>query len=108
MGDWLAIRLLAQFRNDPNCAGRPNCGADTVFPQVGADPNTMRTLLQITFGILGAVALIVVMIAAIKFVVSAGDPQATSKARQTIIYALIGLAVAIAAEAIVTLVVNRI
>lgn len=110
----LLFRFAQAFNNDPNCAGvvddnNSGCAnTQTVFPQVQADDNALRTFLMFVFGILGAVAIIIIMISAIKFATSGGDPQATTKARQTIIYALVGLVVAIAAEAAVILLLGRI
>lgn len=109
---WLALRFAQAFNNDPNCAGKlddPGCSdTQTVFPQISANSNNIKILLQFIFGILAMIAVIIIMISAIKFVTALGDPQSTTKARQTILYALIGLVVAIGAEAAVTLLIGRI
>jgi ABC-type amino acid transport system permease subunit len=77
------------------------------LPQPTADQGTITTILSIVFGIIGALALLVITIAGFRYILSAGDPQKTADAKSTIIYALIGLVVAISAEAIVAFVVNR-
>lgn len=68
---------------------------------------TVKTVLTITFGILGALSLLFITIGGLRYVISQGDPQATTKAKNTIIYALVGLAIAITAQAIVTFVIGR-
>lgn len=88
-----------------------NCstsGCDTHLPIVGASSHSLQAILQIVFGVIGAVALIFVIIAGLQFVTSQGDPQAAAKARQTVIYAIIGLVIALSAEVIVKFVLGRI
>jgi hypothetical protein len=48
-----------------------------------------------------------ITISGLRYVLSAGDPQKITQARNSIIYSLVGLAVAIAAEAIVHLVLGK-
>ena len=81
---------------------------DIDIPQVVPDGNTVKTVLQIVFGIFGAIALVMITLGGFKFTISRGDPNAVKSARETIIYALIGLFVAMSAFAIVTYVVGRI
>ena len=59
------------------------------------------SVLSVVFGVAGGVALIIIIVAGIKFMTSQGEPQAIAKARNTIIYALIGLVICIAAFSIV-------
>jgi len=77
------------------------------IPQKGLTNDTVDNISKIVFGTLGAVALIIIIIAGIKFMTSQGNPEALAKARNTIIYAAVGLAVAIGAFSIVTFVVGR-
>ncbi len=89
-----------------NCASARTC--DTTLPEVSANSSAVQTGLQLVFGIIGAVALIIIIVAAIQFVTSQGDPNSATRARNTVIYAVIGLIIALAAEAIVTFALNRI
>ena len=66
----------------------------------------LQGALQVAFGILGAIAVLIVVIAAMQYVISAGDPQKVAKAKDAIIYAMVGLGVAILAFAIVTFVLD--
>lgn len=72
-----------------------------------ANNNEIQTVLQIIFGIVGALALLVITIGGLRYVISTGDPQKTGQAKETIIYALVGLVVALTAEGLVTFVVGR-
>ncbi|MFA5004363.1 MAG: pilin [Candidatus Saccharimonadales bacterium] len=66
----------------------------------------LSTVLQIVFGVTGAIALLVITIAGFRYVVSQGDPNSVAQAKNTIIYALVGLLISIAAFSIVTFVVK--
>jgi uncharacterized membrane protein len=76
------------------------------LPQTAATQGSVHGILQIVFSILGAVALLVITIAGLRYITSAGDPQKAANARNTIVLALVGLAVAIMAEALITFVVK--
>jgi hypothetical protein len=67
-----------------------------------ANGNVLKTILSIVLGVLGALALFYMTIGGFRYVTSQGDPQAIEKAKQTVLYALIGLVVAIVAEVIVS------
>lgn len=66
----------------------------------------VQIVLQYTFGILAAIAILVIIIAALQYVLSAGDSQKVARAKDTIIYAVVGLVVAIMAFAIVSFVLD--
>lgn len=78
------------------------------LPQANADQNEISTIISIVLGIIGALALLMITISGLRYITSAGNPEKTSKAKNGIIYSIIGLVVAISAEALVTFVVKRI
>ena len=73
------------------------------LPRVGTDPktNVVVTLLNLFFGILAGVAFITVVYGGFKYVISQGEPDKIGKAKDIIMYSLIGLAVAFSAFGIV-------
>ena len=71
------------------------------LPTPSADSTALGTILGIVFGIIGALALLMIVVSGFRYVLSAGDPQKIAQARNSIIYALVGVVVAITAEAIV-------
>lgn len=81
---------------------------DFEVPQVAVTNSTFGSMLQIALGIAGGVAVIIIMLAGLKYVTSQGDPAAVSKAKNTILYAAIGLAVIAFAFTIVTFVVRSV
>lgn len=74
----------------------------TGLPQTDATETQVQTILNVIFVVLGSVALLMVMIGAFKYVISQGEPQATKSAKNTIMYAFIGLVVALSAWGIVS------
>ena len=77
------------------------------FPQVAANSGIVVVILNIVFSIVGALTLLFVVIGGVRYVISQGDPQNTAKAKNTIIYAAIGLAVTLLAATIVNYVVGN-
>lgn len=59
------------------------------------------------FMAVGAITLVVVTLGGFKYVFSQGDPQAAAKAKNTILYGLIGMVVVIMAVTIVNFVAIR-
>lgn len=78
------------------------------LPQTSADQNRIQIVLNVVFAVLGAISVVMVIIGGIKYAASQGDPQAIAKAKGTIIYAVVGLVVAILAVAIVDFVIGRV
>jgi len=64
----------------------------------------IETVANWFFAILIAVALIFILIAAYQFLTSGGDPARVGAARQSLLYAIIGIAIAFLARGIVMLV----
>lgn len=81
-------------------------GSDFDVPKAILDGGSFGSILQIVFGIAAAVALIVLMLASLRYVTSQGDASAVAKAKNTIIYAIIGLAITATSFSIVTFVVK--
>ena len=78
------------------------------LPSTPATAATLKTVLTIVFNILGALALLFITIGGFRYITSQGDAQAVGKAKGTIIYALVGLVVAILAQVIVTFVMGKV
>lgn len=89
--------------------------AKTVFPNGTGIPDGIQnpsssiitTVMQLVFGLAGAVAVLIVTFAGTQYVLSQGDPQKVAKAKQTIIFALVGLVIIILSYSIVSFVVTR-
>lgn len=70
--------------------------------------NTIQTVLSIVFAIAASISLLMVVIGGLRYVLAQGDPNGMSSAKNTILYALIGLGVTLAAFSIVTFVLKGI
>ena len=56
----------------------------------------------------GAAAVVVIIVAGIRYITSNGDAEQTKKAKNAIIYASIGLIVIVLGQALISLVITRI
>jgi hypothetical protein len=75
------------------------------LPDIGSHQDSFITVaITIAIRIIAAVAFLFILIGGFRYILSQGDPQGVSKAKSTIVYALIGLAVAILAQVIVTII----
>ena len=77
------------------------------LPQPASGPGVVGRIIQLIVLVLGALSLLFVIIGGFRYVVSQGDPGAVSKAKGTVLYALIGLAVAVLAQGIISFVVGN-
>ncbi|HSX00157.1 MAG TPA: pilin [Patescibacteria group bacterium] len=77
------------------------------IPNPAANGAHIRTFINIFLGIAGAVALLVISIAAFRFTTSRGSPNTVAQARDSIIYAVVGLVVIMSAFVIVNFVVFK-
>ncbi len=82
---------------DTSGSGIPTKSADSV----------LSNALDIVWFVMGFVAVVVIVISGYQFLTSNGDPAKAAKARQTLLYAIIGLVVAISAFAITKFVIGR-
>jgi Type IV secretion system pilin len=78
------------------------------FPDVPTGPNSVDSILNIIFGVVGAICVLMVTFGGFKYVMSRGDPAQLAKAKDTIMYAVIGMAIVMFATVIVNFVVTRI
>ena len=86
--------------NDPMLCGKKNTNEERELQW------TVGGVISAIFGMLGVVAVIFVIIGGFKYTTSQGDPGKVQSAKNTIMFALIGLAVAISAFAITQFVMN--
>ena len=77
-----------------------------------ADDNTLeadvKTILSAIIGVLGFVCVVVMIIGGVNYMTSSGDAGKVKKAKDTILYGLIGLIVCVLAFALVQFVIGSI
>lgn len=91
----IIIMATAQFDTG---SGKYNTG----LPTADANGSQVQNILQVVIGIAAALAVLFIVIAGLRLVLAHGNAQDAAKARSMIIYAVVGLIVAISAEAIVS------
>jgi hypothetical protein len=69
--------------------------------------NVLDVALGILFGMLGAISTIIIIYAGIRLILSRGNPDAIGKLRSTLIYAAVGLLVALTATGILNFAAGR-
>lgn len=89
-----------------NGASNPVCAASAEDPVTGTN-GIITKIANIMAWFAGAIAVIIIMFAGFRLAKSSGDSSKVTQARETIIYALIGLVVVIAARFIVGFVISK-
>ena len=80
------------------------------LPNTKSSPNngTVTTILNIVFAMSASIAVLIIVIGGFRYILARGDPSAVAGARNTVLYALVGLIVVMAAYSIVVFVVKGI
>jgi hypothetical protein len=79
--------------------------ASSLFGQ-GGQGGIFRTITNVLLFLIGAISVIMLIIGGIRYVVSGGDSTAVANAKNTILYAIVGVVVAILAYAVVNFVIG--
>jgi hypothetical protein len=83
------------------------CASNTGIPGGNSDLGlVVGKVMKAVFGIMGSIAVIVVMAGGLQYVLSTGDPKRTQRAKETILYAIIGIVISLSAYAIVSFITN--
>lgn len=69
-------------------------------------PGMIKTIINVLLFVIGAVSVIMIVVGGIKYTTSNGDSNAVKSAKDTILYAIIGVVVSLLAFAIVNFVVT--
>ena len=93
---------LTQAQKDESSA----CANSSGDPIAGGDGIIARIVSFLSWAI-GVTSVIIVIYGSIKYVTSGGDSNKVSTAKETILYALIGLVVAVLARAIISFAISR-
>lgn len=79
-----------------------------VLPDVQATPSTLQKVLTIAFTIIGAVAVLFIVIGGIRYITAQGDPAKVTSAKNQIVYTGIGLIIAVSAAAVVNFILGTV
>ena len=100
--------IITKFAADTYDAGNPTVNQFTGTTSGQELPNTIITIINAVIGVLGIVAVVVIIIGGINYMTSTGDAGKVKKAKDTILYGVIGLVICILAFAIVNFVISNI
>jgi hypothetical protein len=89
---------------DPNSQGFTAICTDTL-PRTA--PTIWQTGLNLAYAIIGAVAILIIVLAGMRLVFARDNPESISKSRNTIFYAAIGLVIAASAAIITNFIIGR-
>jgi hypothetical protein len=96
----------AQIKNDV-CSGVMATGPGGCTNDVGIT-NVIKTVVSVLSYIVGVAAVIMIIIGGLRYVTSGGDSNNISSAKNTIIYAIVGLVIAALAQVIVRFVLHKV
>lgn len=105
----LAMTAVADCTADSSAADCLSTGAGNAnTPNAKTDslPSLLKTIVNLLLYLLGAIAVIVIVIGGIRYTTSNGEAANTKAAKDMILYAVVGLVVAIMAYAIVNFVIS--
>lgn len=102
-----ALPLFAQATPTDNAVDQAKDGVEAIGGGAGGTQDltdTLGTVINVLLFIVGAVAVIMIIFSGIQYVASSGDPARIKKAKDTLIYSIVGLVVALLAFAVVNFV----
>lgn len=80
--------------------------AATLFGDSSGQGGIFKTVTNVLLFLIGAISVIMLIVGGIRYVVSGGDSTAVQNAKNTILYAIVGVVVAILAFAVVNFVIT--
>lgn len=101
-----ALQPVGAINVFKNCSGSEICD-EARNGERGAGDLAQDVISTLLF-VLGIICVIVIIVGGILYATSNGDPKKTKQAKDTVLYAVVGLVVALLAYAIVNFVLNRI
>lgn len=96
--DVSAANAVEELKKGMNAAGGSTDGNKKSFGAI------MKTVVNVILYVLGAVSVIMIVFGGFRYTVSAGDASKVKAAKDTILYAVVGLVVALLAFAVVNFV----
>lgn len=81
---------------------------DIGIPDVKASPTQLSQVIAAVFLVIGSISLLFILIGAFRYVISNGDQGQISQAKNTILYAVIGMVISMLAFTIVQFVLGSI
>jgi hypothetical protein len=114
----LAVPAIANAQAEPQIDNNVKCGSnisglegsqcDSDVQGSGSDiENLIRTIINVFSVIVGSISVIMIIIGGFRYITSAGDSNNVGGAKNTILYAIVGLVIVAFAQIIVQFVLQR-
>jgi hypothetical protein len=100
------VDSYAQGAEGGLAGGATSAKGDDQQENLFGDGGLFQTITNVLLFVIGAISVIMLIIGGIRYVVSGGDSSAVTSAKNTILYAVIGIIVAILAYAMVNFVIT--
>lgn len=99
-----------------NVCSQPGAGASNICsnpssgdnPIAGSKDSILAKAIRLVLIVAGVAAVIMIIVGGFQYVLSSGDSNRVNTAKNTIIYALVGLVVAVLAQVILSFVIKRV
>ena len=102
------IKTMAATYKCPDGTSTTDVGSCVGAAEGNTLMDTVGTIINVIIGVIGVVAVVMIVLGGVTFTLSQGDPQKTKRAKDTILYGVVGLIVALLAFAIVNFVLSGI
>ncbi len=103
-----SAQALTIYKACNNGSADPNSDICTSANKDQLIGGVLKNVINTLIFIIAIISVIVIIVGGIRFATSGGNPQQATTARETIIYAIVGLVVAVMAYAIVNFVLNHV
>jgi hypothetical protein len=107
-----AVPAQALFENSVKqaCEGTQLTDTGQCNPQAAGDKvhSTLVTAIDIFSFVVGFISVIMIIIGGLKYITSGGDSNGVNSAKNTILYAVVGLVIVLLAQVIVRFVISRV
>lgn len=122
MAGTMAIAGLAGLVTSGNAFAKVTCPAGSLraeadsfaecnLPDKSGEPTLMETvqkIINVIIGVIGVVAVVVIILGGVYYVISQGEAAKITRAKNTILYGIVGLVVSLLAFAIVNFVMTSV
>lgn len=109
-----AVVLAADCANPTNTAAALGCGVDAGPNCTGACANpektintTVNNIINVFSALVGLVAVLMIVFGGYRYITSAGDSTKVNSAKDTVLYAVVGLIIVALAQVIVKYVIHK-
>ena len=90
-----------------NTALPPGCDQQDNGNPISGSQGILKTAIQLLITAVGVVSVFAIILGGIQYAISTGDPAKINRAKDTILYAVIGIAVAAVAQSIIIFVIDK-